>query len=211
MVRKMRPPRLYSSPTGSSSSPGPLRAVPVFKEDPATEKEEAEYYRIVTFTIPRGHRPRGRGARVDAGRPARRLDPPGRDLPGRQPRGRRPRRERSSPGSPTDCTRCSAWRIATAGSTSPSAASCRGSRTATATARPIVFETVSDAWEINGDYHEYAFGSKFDRDGYLWVALCLTGSFTSENKFRGWGLADQSRGQGDPDAAAASARPAGWA
>ena len=50
------------------------------------------------------------------------------------------------------------------------------------------FETVSDAWEINGDYHEYAFGSKFDRDGNLWVALCLTGSFTSENLFRGWAL-----------------------
>jgi glucose/arabinose dehydrogenase len=50
------------------------------------------------------------------------------------------------------------------------------------------FETVSDGWEINGDYHEYAFGSKFDRDGNLWVALCLTGSFTSENKFRGWAL-----------------------
>ena len=50
------------------------------------------------------------------------------------------------------------------------------------------FETVSDAWEIDGDYHEYAFGSKFDRDGNLWVALCLTGSFTSENKFRGWAL-----------------------
>jgi glucose/arabinose dehydrogenase len=51
-----------------------------------------------------------------------------------------------------------------------------------------VFETVSDLWEINGDYHEYAFGSKFDRDGNLWVALCLTGSFTSENKFRGMAL-----------------------
>ena len=50
------------------------------------------------------------------------------------------------------------------------------------------YETVSDAWEINGDYHEYAFGSKFDRDGKLWVALCLTGSFTSENLFRGWAL-----------------------
>lgn len=48
------------------------------------------------------------------------------------------------------------------------------------------FETVTDAWEINGDYHEYAFGSKFDKDGNLWVALCLTGSFTSENLFRGW-------------------------
>ena len=50
------------------------------------------------------------------------------------------------------------------------------------------FETVSDAWEIDGDYHEYAFGSKFDKDGELWVALCLTGSFTSENKYRGWAL-----------------------
>ena len=51
-----------------------------------------------------------------------------------------------------------------------------------------LFETVCDAWGINGDYHEYAFGSKFDRDGFLWVALCLTGSFTSDNPFRGWAL-----------------------
>jgi glucose/arabinose dehydrogenase len=50
------------------------------------------------------------------------------------------------------------------------------------------FETVSDGWEISGDYHEYAFGSKFDRDGNLWVVLCLTGSFTSEVKYRGWCL-----------------------
>lgn len=50
------------------------------------------------------------------------------------------------------------------------------------------FETVSDGWEINGDYHEYAFGSKFDREGNLWVVLCLTGSFSSEVKFRGWCL-----------------------
>lgn len=50
------------------------------------------------------------------------------------------------------------------------------------------FETVSDAWGITGDYHEYAFGSKFDPDGNLWVVLCLTGSFTSEAAFRGWCL-----------------------
>jgi hypothetical protein len=50
------------------------------------------------------------------------------------------------------------------------------------------FEVVSDAWEISGDYHEYAFGSKFDREGNLWVVLCLTGSFSSEVKFRGWCL-----------------------
>lgn len=49
-------------------------------------------------------------------------------------------------------------------------------------------ETVSDDWGINGDYHEYAFGSKFDRDGNLWVVLCLTGSFNSESKYRGWAL-----------------------
>jgi glucose/arabinose dehydrogenase len=54
--------------------------------------------------------------------------------------------------------------------------------------RADLFETVSDGWEVNGDYHEYAFGSKFDKNGHLWSVLCLTGSFTSENKFRGWCL-----------------------
>jgi glucose/arabinose dehydrogenase len=54
--------------------------------------------------------------------------------------------------------------------------------------RADLFETVSDDWGITGDYHEYAFGSKFDRDGNIWVVLCLTGSFTSETEFRGWCL-----------------------
>lgn len=54
--------------------------------------------------------------------------------------------------------------------------------------RADLFETVSDGWEIGGDYHEYAFGSKFDKEGNLWVALCLTGSFTSDVKYRGWCL-----------------------
>ncbi len=54
--------------------------------------------------------------------------------------------------------------------------------------RADLFETVGDNWGINGDYHEYCFCSKFDREGYLWVALCLTGSFTSENQYRGWCL-----------------------
>ncbi|MGE3309621.1 MAG: hypothetical protein AB7O66_06600 [Limisphaerales bacterium] len=54
--------------------------------------------------------------------------------------------------------------------------------------RADVFETYSDGWGITGDYHEYAFGSKFDRDGALWLVLCLTGSFTSETEFRGWCL-----------------------
>jgi glucose/arabinose dehydrogenase len=51
-----------------------------------------------------------------------------------------------------------------------------------------VFETVSDGWEISGDYHEYAFGSRFDRQGQLWVVLCLTGSYTSDVRYRGWCL-----------------------
>jgi len=49
-----------------------------------------------------------------------------------------------------------------------------------------VFETVSDGWEVNGDYHEYAFGSRPDKQGNIWVTLCLTGSFNSNSKFRGW-------------------------
>lgn len=64
--------------------------------------------------------------------------------------------------------------------------------------RADLFETVSDAWEISGDYHEYAFGSKFDREGNLWVALCLTGSFTSDAKFRGWALRITPDGQAIP-------------
>lgn len=49
-----------------------------------------------------------------------------------------------------------------------------------------VFEVVNDEWGISGDYHEYAFGSKFDKVGNLWVVLCLTGSFSSEVPYRGW-------------------------
>jgi hypothetical protein len=33
------------------------------------------------------------------------------------------------------------------------------------------FETVSDRWEISGNYHEYNFGPVLDRDGYMWVTL----------------------------------------
>jgi glucose/arabinose dehydrogenase len=51
-----------------------------------------------------------------------------------------------------------------------------------------VFEVVTDGWEINGDYHEYAFGSRFDKHGNLWITLCLTGSFDSNSKFRGWAM-----------------------
>jgi hypothetical protein len=49
-----------------------------------------------------------------------------------------------------------------------------------------VFEVVNGDWGICGDYHEYAFGSKFDKEGNIWVPLCLTGSFGSNVPYRGW-------------------------
>jgi glucose/arabinose dehydrogenase len=52
--------------------------------------------------------------------------------------------------------------------------------------RADAFVTVADGWGISGDYHEYAFSSKFDQEDNLWVTLCLTGSFSSQVPFRGW-------------------------
>ncbi len=52
--------------------------------------------------------------------------------------------------------------------------------------RADLFESVNDGWQISGDYHEYAFGSKFDAKGDLWIVLCLTGSFSSDVPYRGW-------------------------
>ncbi len=61
-----------------------------------------------------------------------------------------------------------------------------------------VFETFADGWGISGDYHEYAFGSKPDADGNMVVALCLTGSFTSDVPFRGWAMRVHSDGKVTP-------------
>jgi glucose/arabinose dehydrogenase len=58
-----------------------------------------------------------------------------------------------------------------------------------------LFETFADEWEVSGDYHEYAFGSRFDKQGDLWVVLCLTGSFTSDVKYRGWCLRVDAKGK----------------
>jgi hypothetical protein len=49
------------------------------------------------------------------------------------------------------------------------------------------FETVSDAWGY-ANYHEYAFGSKFDAQGNLYVALGLSYSYESHALFRGFAL-----------------------
>ncbi len=47
------------------------------------------------------------------------------------------------------------------------------------------FQTLSDAWGFR-NYHEFAFGSKLDKDGNIWVALCLSESYRSKVPFRGW-------------------------
>ncbi|MEZ5305321.1 MAG: hypothetical protein R3F11_32465 [Verrucomicrobiales bacterium] len=52
--------------------------------------------------------------------------------------------------------------------------------------RADLFETVSAGWGINGDYHEYAFGSRPDKEGNIWVVLCLTGSGGASSDYRGW-------------------------
>jgi glucose/arabinose dehydrogenase len=64
--------------------------------------------------------------------------------------------------------------------------------------RADVLETVNDDWGISGDYHEFAFGSKFDKDGNMYVVLCLTGSFSSENPYRGWALKITPEGKAIP-------------
>lgn len=63
------------------------------------------------------------------------------------------------------------------------------------TGKADLFEVVADDWEINGDYHEYALGSRFDRNGEIWITLCLTGSFNSSSKFRGWAMKLDAKGK----------------
>jgi len=63
--------------------------------------------------------------------------------------------------------------------------------------RADLFETVSDDWGINGDYHEYAFGTRHDKNGDIWVVLCLTGSFSADDQspFRGWCMRVTEKGE----------------
>ena len=68
--------------------------------------------------------------------------------------------------------------------------------------RADIFETVGDGWGINGDYHEYAFGTRHDKEGNIWVVLCLTGSGGADDKspFRGWCMRVTPDGQTVPTA-----------
>ena len=49
------------------------------------------------------------------------------------------------------------------------------------------YDTLSNHWGY-AEGHEFAFGSKHDPEGNLWVALGLSGSYESHNLFRGWAL-----------------------
>ena len=53
-----------------------------------------------------------------------------------------------------------------------------------------VFETVTDDWELSGNYHEYAFGPRQTADGKLWVSLNIP--FDQEPygaaDWRGWAV-----------------------
>jgi hypothetical protein len=59
------------------------------------------------------------------------------------------------------------------------------------------FDVVSDVWGY-GTYHEYAFGSKFDPAGNLYVALGLSSSYHSQQLFRGWAFKVTPEGESIP-------------
>jgi hypothetical protein len=49
------------------------------------------------------------------------------------------------------------------------------------------YDTLTNNWGY-GEYHEFAFGSKPDPEGNIWVALGLSSSYYSHNLFRGWAV-----------------------
>lgn len=49
------------------------------------------------------------------------------------------------------------------------------------------YDTLCNNWGY-AEYHEYAFASKHDPEGGIWVALGLSSSYHSNNLFRGWAV-----------------------
>lgn len=49
------------------------------------------------------------------------------------------------------------------------------------------YDTLNSSWGF-AEYHEFAFASKHDPAGNLWVALGLSSSYESHNLFRGWAV-----------------------
>ncbi len=57
--------------------------------------------------------------------------------------------------------------------------------------RADLFETICDSWGVSGNYHEFAFGPKFDGRGRMWVTLNLgfCGNLgKSQVPWRGWAV-----------------------
>ena len=59
------------------------------------------------------------------------------------------------------------------------------------------FETISDVWGFR-NYHEFAFASKPDPEGNIWLTLCLSESYNSKVPFRGWCLKITPEGKAIP-------------
>ena len=63
------------------------------------------------------------------------------------------------------------------------------------------FLTVCDDWQISGNYHEYNFGPRLDKDGKLWVTLNkpFGGQPYGRAHWRGWAVrVDPESGQMEP-------------
>ncbi|MFN4257983.1 MAG: hypothetical protein ACK4RK_01700 [Gemmataceae bacterium] len=60
-----------------------------------------------------------------------------------------------------------------------------------------VVDTICDQWEISGSYHEYAFGPKIDRDGNMWVTLNrpFGGGQEATAYWRGWAVKIDPKGR----------------
>ena len=63
--------------------------------------------------------------------------------------------------------------------------------------RADAFEALSSAWGYE-NYHEYAFGSKLDDEGNIFVALGLSQSYNSRALFRGWVMKVTPEGESIP-------------
>jgi len=60
--------------------------------------------------------------------------------------------------------------------------------------------TFAKGWGVTGNYHEYAYGPAFDRDGNLWVTLnCTMGKkLDPQDQWRGWSLKVKPDGTWEP-------------
>lgn len=60
--------------------------------------------------------------------------------------------------------------------------------------------TVAKGWGVTGNYHEYAYGPAFDRDGNMWITLnCNMGKkLVPDDAWRGWSLKVKPDGSWEP-------------